>query len=190
MRYFFAFLATVGLIIIVIVLLISGGGGGGGGNNRPAKVEPKKQLVDYANTNAVVSLRTEGKINADSLHEQILVSVDRDQAKIELIRGYNGNVVYSQTYSNTTNAYSAFLSALQIAGFTNGTKEKINMAGYCSLGKRYVYEITQDGQVLQSLWSTSCETSPKTYLGDVTRTLTLFELQIPEYDEITKDVQL
>ena len=186
MRYFFAFLATVGLIIIVIVLLLSGGGGGG---NKTAKVAPKKQLVDYANTNAIVSLRTEGVISANSTHEQIKLSVDRDQTKFEHIKGYSGNVVLSQTSANTTNAYSAFLNALQKAGFTNGAKEKINMAGYCALGNRFIYEITQDGQTVQSYWSSTCG-SPSTYLGDVSRTQSLFKLQFPDYRTLMQDVSL
>lgn len=186
MRYFFAFLATVGLIIIVIVLLLSGGGGGG---NKTAKTVSKKRLVDYANTNAVVSVTTEGVINANSIHEQVKLSVDRDQTKFEHFKGYGGNVVFSQTSANTTNAYSAFLSALQKAGFTNGAKDKINMAGYCALGNRYIFEITQDGQTIQSYWSSTCG-SPETYLGDVSRTLNLFKLQFPDYSELMQDVTL
>jgi hypothetical protein len=184
MRYFIGFLITLGLIILLIILLISG-------NGKPKTGVTSKSLVDYASTDAQVSLTIDGPVNAASLHEQIRVTVDRDNVTYQNLNGYDGNVVDTKIFGNTQNSYDVFLHALKHAGFTHGDNNPAGRdeRGYCPLGDRYIFELTQDGNNLERYWATSCG-KPKTYLGSTSLTLSLFQNQIPGYQDLTQNIQL
>lgn len=182
MRYFIGFLVTVGLIILLIILLFNGGG--------KSKVpSTSKSLTSYASTNAQVSMTIDGPINATSEHDQVRITVDRDNVMYEHIKGYDGQVVDTQIFANTENSYDAFLHALLHAGFTNGNNSPAlrDESGYCPTGQRYIFELTQDSDTLERYWATSCG-KPKTYLGLVDLTKTLFQAQVPGYDVLTQNI--
>lgn len=184
MRYFIGFMVALGLIILLIILLISGGG-------KHKTVITSKSLVDYASTDAQVSLTIDGPVNAVSQHEQIRVTVDRDDVTYEHLKGYDGNAVDTQIFANTGSSYDVFLHALKHAGFSLGDNNPAlrDERGYCPTGDRYIFELTQDGKSLERYWGTSCG-KPRTYLGNTTLTLTLFQTQVPGYDDLTQNIQL
>lgn len=183
MRYIIGFLVTLGLLILVLILILSGGG--------KSKKVTQRNLEDYANTDTQVSLTIDGPINAASLHQQVNITVDNTNVTYQHIVGYDGNVVDTQIFANTENSYDVFLHALRHAGFTKGNSlpglrdEK----GYCPLGSRYIFELTQDNNTLQRTWATSCGT-PKTFLGATNLTLTLFQNQVPGYSQLVGNIQL
>ncbi|HVV66789.1 MAG TPA: hypothetical protein VHB72_01805 [Candidatus Saccharimonadales bacterium] len=187
MRYFIGFLVTIGLLIILVVLLFSGGGG-------PNSKKPKttKALTDYASSNAVVRMTIDGPINADTNHTAVRVTVGKDDATYQQIQGYQGTVVNTQSYANNENAYSNLLYALGHAGFTKGDNNKLlaNEKGYCPLGKRYVFELLDGNNTVERYWTTSCGSAqPRTYKGNTTLTISLFEYQIPDYFTLTQSLQ-
>lgn len=186
MKYFFAFLATLGLTIIVVILLISGGGGGG---KKSSTTSTKKSLPDYANTDAVVSFQTDGTINADSLHNQIRISVSREQVVYEQISGYQGNVVATSSFVNNQEAFSNFLYAIGYAGFTQGRKDGTSPIGHCPLGKRYTFKLVDGSQVVENYWSTSCNEKGN-FKGNLQLNIKLFQLQVPGYSSLVNNVDL
>lgn len=183
MRYLVGLLVTIGLLILLIVVIVQHGG-----NDKSNVPESKKSLISYAQTDAVARLTTDGPIVAEQKHQQIEITVGRDDTTIAMKQGYNGNVTNLQTYSNTEASYDAFLHAIDRAGFTRGdTSASLkDEGGYCALSSRYVFEFIQDGKTLERFWATSCG-KPKTYLGSLDLTLRLFRNQIPDYDTITTD---
>ena len=187
MRYFIGFLITIGLIIILIVLLLTGGGGGGA-----KKPKTTMALADYASTNAVVRMTIDGPINADQNHQAVTITVGQDDTTYEQIQGFQGTVVNQQSFANNQNSYSNFLYALGHAGFTRGDNSKAlaNEKGYCPLGNRYVFELINEGKTIQRYWTTNCGGNPKTYRGNARLTTTLFEAQVPGYDDLTQDLSL
>ena len=188
MRYFIGFLITIGLIIILIVLLLGGGGGNG-----PKKPKTTKALADYASTEAEVRMTIDGPVNADQTHQQIRITVDNNVTTYEQIQGYQDTVVNSQNFDNNENSYSNFLYALGHAGFTKGdiTKALANDKGYCPLGNRYIFELIDNGKDVQRFWGTSCGGhAPKTYRGNLNLTITLFQAQVPNYQNLTQDLNL
>lgn len=184
MRYFIGFMVVLGLVILLIILLL-----GGGGKHRAAI--GTRNLVDYASTDAQVSMTIDGPVNAVSLHQQIRVTVDKNDVTFEQMSGYDGNVVNTQIFANTESAYNVYLHALGHAGFTLGDNNPAlrDESGYCALGDRYIFELTQDGKILERYWSTSCGNT-KTYKGNLSLTLTLFQNQVPGYSNLTGNVQL
>ena len=184
MRYFIGFLVTIGLVIILIVLLFNGG-------KKSDVPNTTKQLIDYANTDAEVSMTIAGPINAVSQHQQLRVIVDRNNVTYQQIAGYDDEVTSTQIFANTESAYDAFLHALQHAGFTRGNNAKAlkDDVGFCSTGQRYIFELTENDRSLQRYWATNCG-GTKTYLGSLNLTLTLFQAQVPGYSNLTANTQL
>lgn len=180
MRYFVGFLVTIGLIILLIMLIFGGGGKG----KVPVTKEP---LISYANTETVVRETIDDTINDVDHHRQIQITVGRDSTDFELQKGYDGDAVQSQSYPMTTASYASFLRALQHAGFTQGNDDKNlkDERGYCPLGKRYIFEVIKDGGDIERYWATSCGNgTPKTFTGHLNTVLSLFRLQVPDYDKI------
>ncbi len=183
MRYFIGLLVAIGLIILIIILLLSDG-------KKPNTSVASKSLVDYASTDAQVRLTIDGPINADSEHNQVLITVDSSNVTYQHVVGYQGNAVDTQLFANNQNAYSAFLNALLHAGFTLGNNSAPkDGTGYCALGDLYTFELIQDGKTLQKYWNTSCNNT-KSYLGATDLTLTLFQNQVPGYSDLIQNIQL
>jgi hypothetical protein len=184
MRYFIGFLVTVGLVIILIILLFNGG-------DKSKVSHTTKTLIDYATTDSQVSMTIAGPINAVSQHQELQVTVNRDNVTYQQMTGYDGEVVNTQIFANTESAYDAFLHALQHAGFTRGNNAPAlrDDVGFCSTGQRYIFELTENGKDLQRYWATNCG-GTKTYLGSRDLTLTLFRAQVPGYTELTSNLQV
>lgn len=183
MRYFVGFLITIGLVILLIILLV-----GGGSNKIPTTNKP---LSSYASTDAQAIMTIDGPVNANQDHIELRITVGRDQVSYEKMSGYDGNVVDSKLFTNSQSAYTEFLLALAHAGFTRGSRDKTlaDDRGYCPLENRYIFELNQDGQQIERYWTSDCNT-PKTYLGNRSLTITLFEKQIPGFEDIQTGLML
>lgn len=180
MKYFIGFLITIGLIILLIIMLF-----GGGGEDKKKVPSAGKTLYSYATTNAEASLIIDGPIVSNQEHEQIKITVNRNNVVYEAIKGYKGEVRDMKSFENTEAAYDNFLHALARAGFTQGNGDAAlkDEKGYCPQGKRYIYEFTQGDRSLQRLWSTSCR-GQKTYEGADQLTIELFQAQVPGYQKL------
>jgi len=182
-RYFIGFLLTVGLIILLIVLLFHHGGNG----KVPVTQAP---LTSYSNSDTVVRETIDGPINAPATHRQLQITVGRNNTTFEELSGYDGNVVKSQSYDMTENAYSNFLYAIERAGYTQGNTDRAlkNERGYCPEGRRYIFEVIQDGKDLERYWVTNCNGTPKTFNGKASLVIDLFRAQVPDYTSLTSDL--
>ena len=184
MRYFVALFIALGLVFLLIFVLFHDGS--------KSKLGPThKALISYASTDADVRLTIDGPVNADQDHQQARVTVNRDNVTFERISGYNGNVVDTQIFNNSENAYAVFLAALSHAGFTLGSNDPSlsDERGFCARGDRYVFELRQDDKDIERYWASSCG-NPKTYLGSVVLSLQLFKAQVPGYTNLTQNLQL
>ncbi len=181
---FFVTLFIVALLVFLGVLLF---------NRSPSKPTTvnSKTLSDYAQTAADVRLTIDGIINGDDRHRQIRVTVDANERTIDIIGGYNGNVITTKSYSNNVNAYRVFLKALANNGFTRGRKTSVtDEEGVCPLGQRYIYELQNTGDSKTDLrtWNSSC--GGGTFGGQGVLIRQLFANQISDYDQITNNVSL
>jgi hypothetical protein len=185
MRYLIGLLVTIAVIIFIIIRLLSGGGS-------PAPGAKPSDLVSLADTDSTVRLTLSNPVQAASTHREIQISVGREATDFVLYKGYSGDVVRSKTYDMNRAAYSDFLHALQVSGqYTKGNDDPAfaDEHGYCATGDRYVYEIIDgDGNVSQHYWSTTC--GQKTFRGNEDNVQKLFQLQVPDYFELTSDVEL
>jgi hypothetical protein len=183
MRYLIGFFITIGLIILLIIMLVTGG-------NKNQVPNTSKPLVDYANTNAQVSMVIDGPVNSDTEHQAVRITVDQDNVTYEVLKGYDGNVSEMKRFANTQSGYDVFLHALAHAGFTRGnTDTKLaDEKGYCPLSNRFVFELNQDSDSIERFWAASC--GPKTYMGNLALTIALFKNQVPGYDNLSSNLNL
>lgn len=185
MRYFVGFLIAIGLIVLLIVLIF-------GGSHKTAKVPTApKTLSSYSTTDAVAILTIDGPIIDPQDHNSVQISVSNVATTLTSYQGYDGQVVNQQSFPNSTNSYDNFLHALAVAGFTQGNSDPTlsNERGYCPTGDRYIFQLDQDGKHIERFWATSCG-KPKTYNGNVSLTLNLFETQVPKYNQLAQNLHL
>ena len=183
LRYFIGLMATVILLIILIILLVSGFG------SHPIRNKPAP-LYTYADSTAVAQVTIAGPITAQSTHNQVTIAVGTDQVVFEAFQGYDGQVINMQSFPNSANSYDAFLRALSTLGFTTGSNnsKNSNSQGYCPFGSRYDFQLNEYGNDIYHFWSTSC--GIKTYGGDTSGTINLFQAQVPNYSQLTANLSL
>ncbi len=183
MRYFLGFLVAIGLIILVIILVVRALGGG----NHNQTATPQTVLSDYADTATVMRLSIDDNVNADENHYTVRINVGRDEKSVEVVKGYQGKVVSSQSFGNNQEAYTVFLRALEFQGYTKGDTDpaKADERGMCPTNRRYIYEIISPGGAdVQRLWNSECKVGTFEGNGSVIRTL--FREQIPNYRTLVK----
>ena len=184
-RYIAGFLLAVGLIVVVIVLIVRGLA------SSPTTPKTALNLNDYINTPTTVQLTLDSRISAVSTHRDVVITVGRTDATLQVMKGYDGDVVRKKVYPMTTNAYANFLRALMFNGFTNGNDSKSarDERGQCALGTRSIYQlIDPSGNDLERYWYTSCGIG--TFQGNSNAIYRLFLAQIPDYYQLTSDVHL
>lgn len=182
MKYFIGFLAIVGVIILTVILVIRGFSG--------EKVVEKPKLNTYSGTSTVLQLTIDGEVNAQQDHQAIRMTVGRSETRIEVLKGYEYQVVNSKTYQNTQESYTAFLSSLELLGYTKGSEnsELKDERGYCPSGTRNIFAIYDGIHEVQRYWKTSC--GDGNFKGEHTRIISLFKKQIPDFGAVTKGVKL
>jgi hypothetical protein len=181
MRYFIGALVAIGLLILVLALIFHGGG---------APIQKKVVLTDYATATSGVRLTIDGPISATQTHYDAVITITQDKASLYIIQGYENDVTDSRSYPMNPNAYAVFLHALNLAGYTKGNADKAlaDERGFCSTGERYIFELRDGEKQIERFWSTSC--GGGTFKGNSPLVRTLFQKQIPDYNELAGHVGL
>lgn len=182
-NFIIAFIVFITLVFFAIRIF-------GGGNEPKTTPRPPgpvvKPLPEYADTLAEVSMTVDGRINGDDAHRQIRITVDRFQRRLEIIAGYQGNVIQKNEFQNSQKAYETFLRSLNNSGFlakrNNGTNT--NPDGQCPLGRRFIYELNDSGDVLSRLWTTTCGSRTGTLAGNSATLQSIFQAQITDYNKL------
>jgi hypothetical protein len=184
MRYIVGVVVVILLLFLGIILFR--------GPSKPKQpAVAGKSLPEYASTDAQVRLTIDGIINSEEQHRAVKITVGKDQRSIDIIQGYQNHLLNSQVYGNNVNAYSEFLSALNLLGYTKERKTlNNNINGQCPLGSRFSYELVNTGEADFDRWNTSCGTGLGTFGSPSPATVrTLFERQIPDFNKLTQTVQ-
>lgn len=184
-RYIVGFLIAIAMAILVFSLIFKAIGG----NDSGSDTTDQTQLVDYVDTDAVMTMTALGPIVSQQNYQAVRISVDTLQVKIEVMSGYEGTVTSSQVYNSNNAAFNEFVRALSNAGFDKGNDDPRleDEAGYCPTGVRYVFSITEDGQTKQRFWTGTC--TKGTFEGNRPQTVDLFQAQVPDYSTQVRGVR-
>jgi hypothetical protein len=180
----------IGFIVFLIIILVIFGHGGKKPTTPTVALKP---LGDYAETDASVSFTTDGIVNADSLHRSIRITISANQTEVDVLQGYNPQVIQTKVFENNQEAYTVFLKSIANYGFlakSKSTKIPANEQGFCPLGFRYILDLNQDGEDLSRTWASTCGKSVGNSLANVTTVQQLFRDQIPDYQTLVNQVDL
>lgn len=161
---------------------------------RPATTQeaPKTiKLADYATNGSQMRYVIAGPVVANQNFRQTTISVSATQAVVEVTKGYEQPPVLSRAFANNQTAFNAFISALNVNGFTNvkTAPEGASRTGSCSLGNKFSYQVYVNGSYAQDTWNTSCDSRQGTFAGSTSVVQQLFQAQIPDYAAIVGSVQ-
>lgn len=176
------FVAFVILIIFIIILFARGG------NNSPQSTAPAPVLSSVAKTDSSFEFQESGPIIAEENHFNIHIKVSRWNREVKVTRGYQGEVVASQSFGNNESAYADFLVAIDRAGYTKQNRTGFDSeAGLCPLDNRYVFKSDQFNEDFRR-WTTDCRERGD-FGGDFAVISSLFRDQIPDYNRFIADTR-
>jgi len=187
LRPILAILIGVGLLLLVLILIFRAFSGG------KEATTPNIDVSTYANTASVATVLIDDPTQLDEEHRQVRITVSGTQNQFEIIKGYQGTVIDSRTYSNNTAAYGVFLESLKLMNYSSGDSNPAlkDYRGYCPTGERYIFSFSDGNKDLFSYWSTSCG-DQGTFQGNKPAVLNLFEDQLnqKEFDHLTSSISL
>lgn len=150
------------------------------------------QVNDYnVSSTATARLIVDGPVVAASEHRSYEIAVSENVVSMTVYSGYGRNAIAEESYRNTDDAFTVFLSALEYEGVTDrqrNTTEEMDFEeeGVCPRGRRYIVEL--DSSIRR--WSTSCRDGDGTAgfaMRDIRR---LFEDQIPDFRDLVRGTGL
>lgn len=174
LRVFIFILITIGLVWLTIILI-----GRALSTTPVTTTTPPKSLVTYDRTGTELVMLIDGPVQSDQTHQSLRIIVSREQNVIELMNGYEGQVVSREAFPSNSTAYAAFLKSLDKIGFARAVLKgtSTDERGYCPLRNRFIYTIEENGAQKHRAWTSSCGIG--NYAGDQVLTRRLFINQIP-----------
>lgn len=185
----FRFLLAIGLVIaiLVVALIIILN------HSSSPVLNSQKPIASYANDpTAQVAMLIDGPVNAESLHNQVLVTVTNSITTFEVFQGYNDQVVKEKSFPMTEAGFHVFLRSLEYANFNKGkTSAALSQAsGFCPLEDRYIFTFDHGGKQIERYWITNCGGDPHTFDGNLSLTEQLFVNQVPGYNNMISSLNL
>lgn len=146
------------------------------------------ESLDYIGT---ARIYVDGRVVANSDHRSYSIDVSSGVVTMKVYSSYGQNVIKEQSYKNTSEAYTTFMNALasyNVPDRINGTTEEDDYqeSGVCPTGQRYILEL--DNSIRR--WSTSCSANQGTAGFSMSRVLTLFQRQVPDFNDLISGVRL
>jgi len=154
-KRFIIFLTVVFGILFILFLIF----GSGTKKNTAPSAAPQKPLTvrDYTNRDSRMVYTVEGNVRGNNMYRAVRTTVTREYRLIEVIEGYQNNVIKSQKEANNQEAYATFLAAIESKGYGKERKtKKVDDEGACPLGQKFVYEIYDGQKQVQRFWATTC----------------------------------
>ena len=178
-KYFFGIIVSA--FLIVMILLISGS------SNNSYKNKPLAS--SYSNNNSYAELYVRSPITSQASHIEFAIIVSPASVTFNSYQGYDGQILSTKSYSNTSNSYYNFLKALDSVGFMNSDTNISSPVGHCAFGVTYQYQLYNDSNKIQDSWSSSCNAND-TYKGLPLKTFELFKTQVPDYRALTDNLDI
>jgi hypothetical protein len=190
MKYFFGFLALIAAAVVVVLLGV-GLFRNLGINQQGTPTVSSFDLTSEDAQGTIARYTVRGPIVADENYREVRITVSQNSRTVDIIGGYSGTIIRTQTLPNTAQSYRAFLGALSAAGFTNIRSEsEQNKLTTCVTGNQYRFEIQRGTDKPQDTWTSACNRSHGDFGGNVEATANLFRGQIPNYSEVANGVLL
>lgn len=193
-RLRFALLAIGGILLLVLSIwgVTSIARHLFGGTSAPkTSLVKKTDLADYDTSSSYIRVTVDGPIIADEDHVSYQIEVGQNYRDMKIFSGYDKKLVDEVRYSNNSTAYINLLKALKLTSFTAKNPAYGNdEVGYCATGNRHIYELIDHSKDVIRSWNTSCDASIGTFAGAGPSVRYLLQKQIPDFQKLTRDLQL
>ena len=165
MKYGLGVLAII-VIAFVAILLIVRQGPSSTSTSTAKKKTTATSLLDYDNSESSVQLTIQGRLTGEDQHQSVRITVTQSKRTVEIINGYEDNIIKSQTFPNTPAAYTNFIQAINNAGYSKSRKAVAETEiGICPSGNRYVYQLNKGSEKIQRLWADNCAAGDGNFAG-------------------------
>lgn len=133
----------------------------------------------------------DGPIVANNEHRSYRIEVTNNSVVMKVYSGYGSSVIAESSYPNTSDSYTAFLSALSNANVTalaRGASDQDEFAeiGACATGRKFIVEL--DSTLRR--WSTSCNRVQGNAGFTMSQVGSLFQRQVPDYSTLVRGTGL
>lgn len=187
-------LVIVLIAVTLLVLLVAGIANilrDDSGTTDAAPAPEDLVLTDYDTDTSELRLIYDGKVIANEDRRSLRITISSEERVFELLRGYDGQAVTRKTYPNTPSAYENLVRAANFEGFISAQDNNLgdDERGICPAGQRTITELIDNGEVVSRLWSASCGKKLGTLAGDSRGLVKLFQVQIPDYQELTRGIR-
>lgn len=151
-------------------------------------------LDDISPTSSSVKLTIDGAVVASEEQRSITIEVSSSMVEMYVYKDYGQTIINHVTRQNSQEAYVNFLKSLKASRFANvregADQSEDDARGKCADGRRYISEVKEIDETIIKLWSTSCSQTQGTSGARMAKVRALFKKQVPEYTELTKDINL
>jgi hypothetical protein len=198
-RRFFGGIVLVIVVIVGLILLVQAGRAVFNAATSNDEDETAVQMEEaqtqtseqFIEQRAPFTFRREGEIVANEDHRVIEISISPSQRELRIISGYQNTVIDRKQFKNNEDAYQEFAeAATKLQLFATQEADYASFNGVCPTGERHIYTVGSASTEKFETWASSCSNGDGTLDGKTSSLRKLFEKQIPEYRELTKDVSL
>jgi len=189
MKYYFIFVAVIFFLFFTVKLIF----GRKTPTTRTANVVAVKTLPDYASTDADVVMTIDMPVIGHEEHNAVQITINREERTVDLLQGYQGLVIKTESFDNDQASFDVFLRAINSQGFVLEQKSIYkNDRDVCPTGSHYYYDLkntgTENGD--KHLWAVSCGIigTSASQRGPTIRSL--FQKQIPNYQKFLSDAKV
>ncbi|MCA9344288.1 hypothetical protein KC946_00465 [Candidatus Saccharibacteria bacterium] len=187
MKRFLLFLSFLLGIVFLLIIVVSITGNRSSSDN-VISANKVFDVADYADRNSEVKTIVAGPIVGNDEYREVRISVTPNSRTIDIIQGYQGKVIKTQSFANNREAYTEFLDALSDQKFGISRDTKLSLSGSCATGKRYVYQTFDNSEIVSDVWSGSCTRGSSQ--GSTIQIQNLFRRQITDYYKFTAGLNL
>ncbi len=138
-----------------------------------------------------VKMTVRGNIVGDESFRSLQIEVSPNTRTLTKTIGYMGPASIISTKPNNIPAYEQFINALDKANIMKGkqfTDDKNEILGICATGYLYNFELFSYNTVEKNLWTSTCPGSKGSLRANLQQVYDLFAAQIPESEELIKDI--
>ncbi len=185
----------LGIIIIGVVFFLIVAGlfyfitGGRSSQPGVSAEDLKRAQVTTVHSGRSVRMTVYGPIVANEERESYEVTVTTTTRRFAAYQGYNQSQIAASDYDNTYEGYQQFVYALARADFDKDrtvTDTEKDDRGACATGRRYVYELFENGDLVRRAWTTTCNKTKGDFGGSNKLAAALFNKQIPDFTTAIK----
>lgn len=179
--------AIAGLVALVRVIF-----SGATTRTSPEVNMTQQHLLTTAEGRAV-NMVVRGPIVADEDFRSYSITISPTTRQFQAYTGYLDTVTSQESLPNNTAAYDQFVHALSKANLAAGVPfegDKNNTLGVCATGKVYEFNILNNGESEEMLWTSTCGGSQGSLKASALQLSQLFLNQIPNGSNITSTLKL